>query len=83
VAFPVGNVTKPMTVANPAGGKVFVKPIVIDIQQQGILIKSLNHWMVGLSTHWVINVGSAPIRPAISFTGSDIPVDFEVFRRRK
>jgi hypothetical protein len=78
VVFPVGKVTKPMAVPNPSGGKVFVKPVVIDIQKQGTLKKTLNHWRVGLSSHWVVNVGPTACRPAISLTGADIPIEFEV-----
>jgi hypothetical protein len=78
VAFPIGNVTKPMTVSNPSGGKIFVKPIVIDIQQQGILKKTFSHWLVGLSTHWVVNVGKVPCRVGLSFAGPDIPIEWNI-----
>jgi hypothetical protein len=78
VAFPTGNITKPVTLANPAGGKVFVKPVVIDISKQGVLKKLFNHWMVGMSTHWVVNVGNTTEKVALKFSGPDIPIEWEI-----
>ncbi len=76
VAFPVGKVTKPMTVANPSGGKVFVKPVTIDIQQQGALKRFFDHWSAGFSTHWVVNVGKKTQRVALRVAGDNIPVEW-------
>lgn len=78
VPFPAGKVVRPMTVPNPNGNSVFTRPLAVDVQQQGLLKRVFNKWIVGGSTHWLVNTGNRPIRIGLKLTDTPIPIDWEV-----
>jgi hypothetical protein len=78
VPFPAGKVTRPTTVATPAGGKIFVRPILINVDDRGILKQIFNPGIEGLSTHWMTNIDTKPHRVGMQFTNADITIDWKV-----
>jgi len=78
VPFPAGKVFRPGTVDRPGGAKVFVRPLVIDVNGRGILKRLINPGLEGLSTHWLINVDTKPHRIGMRFTNVDVPLRWEV-----
>ena len=79
VPFPAGRVMRPMTVDRPGGGSIFVCPIVINVDQSGILKRILNPNVEGLSTHWLDNIDTQPHRIGMKFTESNVKVEWEVY----
>jgi len=78
VPFPAGRIVRPMTVDNPAGGSIFVRPIVINVDQRGILKRLLNPSVEGLSTHWLDNIDTVPHRIGLRFTNVNVEVEWDV-----
>lgn len=79
VAVPAGNVTSPM-VLRGAGPPVSMAPITIDLQARGILKNLLQPQLEGLSTHWIYNLGTKPVKIRLNLANvpSDLQVDWEV-----
>lgn len=78
VPFPAGRIVRPMTVDNPAGGSIFVRPIVINVDQRGILKRLFNPAVEGLSTHWLDNIDTKPHRIGMKFTNINVDVEWDV-----
>lgn len=78
VPFPAGRIVRPMTVDNPAGGSIFVRPIVINVDQRGILKRWFNPAVEGLSTHWLDNIDTEPHRIGMKFTNVNVDVEWDV-----
>lgn len=78
IPFPAGSVVRPMTVDRPDGGKVFTRPIVINVNERGILKRIFQPGLEGLSTHWLINIDSKPHRIGMKFTNVNVPIIWEV-----
>ncbi len=78
VPFPAGRVVKPMTVENPAGGSIFVRPMTINVDKRGILKRVLNPAVEGLSTHWLDNIDTKPHRIGMKFTNVNVEVEWDV-----
>jgi len=78
VPFPAGTVTRPMTVDRLDGGSIFVRPIVINVDQRGILKKIFNPAVEGLSTHWLDNIDTKPHRIGMKFTNVNVEVEWDV-----
>ena len=78
VPFPAGKVVRPMTVQQLDGSGIFVRPIVINVDQRGILKKIFNPGVEGLSTHWLDNIDTKPHRIGMKFTNVNIEVEWDV-----
>jgi len=76
VPFPA-RVTRPMTVPIPSGGTVFTRPILVEVHKQGIFKRAINPWVIGLSTHWLVNVGDRPYRIGLRLVNTTLPVKWE------
>jgi len=77
VPFPA-NVARPMSIPIPGGGTVFARPIIVDVHKQGIFKRVFNPWIIGLSTHWLVNVGDRPYRIGLKLVNTTIPIKWEV-----
>ena len=78
VPFPAGKVVRPMTVKQLDGSGIFVRPIVINVDQRGILKRIFNPGVEGLSTHWLDNLDTKPHRIGMKFTNVNIEVEWDV-----
>ena len=78
VPFPAGRVVRPMTVENPSGGSIFVRPMTIYVDQRGILKKIFNPGVEGLSTHWLDNIDTEPHRIGLKFTDTTVDIEWSV-----
>ncbi len=78
IPFPAGKVFRPMTLAKPDGGRVFVRPLIIDVNERGILKRLFNPGAEGVSTHWLVNVGSQPHRIGMRLTEARFPIKWKV-----
>lgn len=78
VPFPAGRVARPMTVDKLDGGSIFVRPIIINVDQRGILKKIFNPAVEGLSTHWLDNIDTEPHRIGMKFTNVNVEVEWDV-----
>lgn len=78
VPFPAGKVVKPMTVAKPNGEMIFTRPMVINVNERGILKRLFNPQIEGLSTHWLVNVDDKPHRIGMELTETEVPIRWEV-----
>ncbi len=77
IAAPAGNITKPITIIG-VGPPISMAPLVIDLDQRGILKKILNPNIEAISTHWIYNVGKKPIRIKLELIEPPYPVIWEV-----
>ncbi|MGC8936361.1 MAG: hypothetical protein ACP5KV_03225 [Candidatus Methanomethylicaceae archaeon] len=77
VAVPGGNVTEPKTLYG-AGPPVKMAPIVIDLDERGMLKNLLNPHVEAISTHWIYNLGKRPVRLGLSLVNVTFPVEWEV-----
>jgi hypothetical protein len=77
IAFPAGNVTEPITLRG-AGPPVSMAPIVIDLDQRGVLKNVLNPSIEAFSTHWIYNLGTKPVKVQLELTNTTFPVQWEV-----
>jgi len=77
VPFPA-VVTRPVTVPIPGGGTVFARPILVEVHKQGIFKRAVNPWVIGLSTHWLVNVGDRSYRIGLRLVDTTLPVKWEV-----
>jgi hypothetical protein len=78
VPFPAGKIARPMTVKQLDGSGIFVRPIVINVDQRGILKRILNPAVEGLSTHWLDNIDTKPHRIGLKFTNVNMEVEWDV-----
>ncbi len=78
VPFPAGSVVRPMTVKKLDGGSIFVRPIVINVNQRGILKRIFNPGVEGLSTHWLDNIDTKPHRIGMKFTNVNVKMEWDV-----
>jgi hypothetical protein len=67
-----------MTVKQLDGSGIFVRPIVINVDQRGILKKIFNPGVEGLSTHWLDNIDIKPHRIGMKFTNINTEVEWDV-----
>ncbi|MCQ5377088.1 MAG: hypothetical protein NO516_03460 [Candidatus Methanomethylicia archaeon] len=77
VAFPAGNVTSTTTLRG-AGPPITISPVNIDLDQRGLLKNWLQPGVEGLSTHWIYNLGTKPVRVKMELVNLTIPVKWEV-----
>ncbi len=77
VAFPAGNVTREMTLRG-AGPPVTMAPLTIDLDQRGLLKNWLDGGKEAISTHWVYNLGTKPVRVRLELVNCTIPVEWDV-----
>ena len=78
VPFPAGKITRPATIPNPIGGGVFTRPVIINLDQRGILKRVFNPNIEGLSTHWLVNVDTKPHRIGMKLTDASFPIEWDV-----
>jgi hypothetical protein len=91
VAAPAGVVRKPMVMRAAAGDcpehsnasaraarPVRLAPIVIDLDKRGFLKRLLQPDVEALSTHWIYNLGTKPIRIRMDLVNAKEPVKWEV-----
>jgi len=78
VPFPAGKVMRPMTVNKPDGGTIFVRPMVINVDQRGILKRIFNPGVEGLSTHWLDNIDTKPHRIGMKFSNVTVEIEWNV-----
>jgi hypothetical protein len=78
VPFPAGRVVRPMTVKQLDGSGIFVRPIVINVDQRGILKQWFNPGVEGLSTHWLDNIDTKPHRIGLKFTNINVTVKWDI-----
>jgi len=67
-----------MTVENPGGGSIFVRPMTIYVDRRGILKKIFNPAVEGLSTHWLDNIDSEPHRIGLKFSDNSVDIEWSV-----
>ncbi len=77
VAFPAGNVTEPMTLRG-AGPPISMAPIIIDLDERGVLKNTLNPKIEAFSTHWIYNLGKKPVRVQLELANTTFPVEWSV-----
>lgn len=77
IATPAGNVTEPM-VLRGAGPPINLSPLVIDLDQRGILKNLIQPNIEAISTHWVYNLGKKPVKIRMELENCTIPVKWEV-----
>ena len=77
VAFPAGNVAKPMVLRGP-GPPISLSPVTIDLDSRGALKNLLNPNFEAISTHWIYNYGKKPVRVKLELVNCSIPVRWEV-----
>jgi len=75
---PAGRVDRPRMVGREGGPRAMVKPIRVDVRQQGILKRVFCPWIVGLSTHWILNTDSKPHRIGLRLENTTFPVEWHV-----
>jgi hypothetical protein len=78
VPFPAGRVVRPRVVARPDGRKIFVRPLIINVNERGLLKRIFNPGLEGVSTHWLVNVDTKPHRIGMTLTNVDVPLRWEV-----
>jgi hypothetical protein len=78
VPVPAGRVERPRMVGCEGGPSALVKPVVIDVSRQGILKRAVTPWIVGLSTHWILNTDSKPHRIGLRLDETTYPVEWHV-----
>ena len=77
VAVPAGDVKEP-TVMRGAGPPVTLTPIKIDLDSRGVLKMLLQPNVEALSTHWIYNLGTKPVRIKMELVNCSLPVKWEV-----
>lgn len=77
IGFPAGNVTEPITLRG-AGPPISMSPIVIDLDQRGVLKNMLNPNIEALSTHWIYNLGTKPVKVQLELTNTTFPIEWSV-----
>lgn len=77
IAVPAGNVTKPMTIYG-AGPPIKMAPLVINLDERGILKKLIQPNIEAISTHWIYNVGKKPLKIGLELVNANIPIEWEV-----
>jgi hypothetical protein len=65
-------------VGSEHGPRAFVKPIRVDVSEQGVLKRTFCPWIVGLSTHWILNTDSKPHRIGLRLENTTFPVEWHV-----
>jgi hypothetical protein len=78
VPFPAGKIFKPGTVSQLDGSKIFVKPVVINVDQRGIFKKVSNPGTEQLTTRWLDNIDTKPHRIGLKFTDTSIDIEWDV-----
>ncbi len=78
VPVPAGRIDRPRMVGQASGRRSFIKPIKIDVCEQGILKRMFCPWIVGLSTHWISNIDSKPHRIGMRLENTTFPVEWQV-----
>jgi len=81
VPVPAGRITRPQMVGPAGGRRSFIKPIKVDVCEQGCLKRLFCPWIVGLSTHWISNIGSKPHRIGMRLENTTFPVEWKVNAR--
>ncbi len=77
IAVPAGDVMAPM-VARGAGRPIALSPQKISLDQRGFLKNLLQPNVEALSTHWIYNLGTTPVRLRLELINCTIPVKWEV-----
>ncbi len=78
IPFPAGKVVRPRVVVRPDGRKIFVQPLLIDVNERGLLKRIFNPGREGVSTHWLVNIDNKPHRIGMTLTNVDVPLRWEV-----
>lgn len=78
IAVPAGRVEKPTLVRRAAGPPVRLAPLRIDLDQRGLLKRWLQPAVEGLSTHWIVNVGTRPVRIRMELVEGTVPITWDV-----
>jgi len=78
IAVPAGNITEPITIRKAGLPPIKMAPLVIDLDQRGILKKILNPNTEAISTHWIYNIGKKPIRIKLELIEANYPIRWEV-----
>jgi hypothetical protein len=78
VPLPVGRVDRPRMIGQDGGRRSFIKPIKVDVCEQGILKRIFCPWIDGLSTHWILNIDSKPHRVGMRLENTTFPVEWQV-----
>ncbi|MDH5806651.1 MAG: hypothetical protein QXW62_02290 [Candidatus Methanomethylicaceae archaeon] len=77
IAIPAGNITKPITIYG-AGPPIRMAPLIIDLDERGILKKLIQPNVEAISTHWIYNVGRKPLKIGLKLINANIPIEWEV-----
>lgn len=77
IATPAGKVTEPM-VLRGAGPPINLSPLVIDLNQRGLLKNLIQPNVEAISTHWIYNLGKKPVKIRMELENCTIPVKWEV-----
>jgi hypothetical protein len=78
VPVPAGHIDRPRMVGQAGGRRSFIKPIKVDVSEQGSPKRLFCPWIVGLSTHWISNIGSKPHRIGMRLENTTFPVEWHV-----
>jgi hypothetical protein len=78
IPFPAGKVVRPRVVDRPDGRKIFIQPLIIDVNERGLLKRIFNPGREGVSTHWLVNIDTKPHRIGMTLTNVDVPLHWEV-----
>ena len=77
LAVPAGEVLEP-TVIRGVGPPVSLSPLQIDLDQRGFLKNLFQPDVEALSTHWIYNLGTKPVKIRMELINVTIPVKWEV-----
>lgn len=76
-AVPGGNITTTTTLRG-SGMPVTMSPIFIDLDKRGALRDFVTPQVEAISTHWIYNLGRAPVRIKMELINLTVPVRWEV-----
>jgi hypothetical protein len=74
---PAGRIDRPRMM-HAAGRPIRLRPISIDLDRRGILKRWAQPGVEALSTHWILNVGTTPVRLRLEMVEGGVPVSWKV-----
>jgi len=76
INFPVAEGEKAGGVGPPGGFRGQLQPVVINIAKEGLPKRICCPWIVGISTHWITNIGEKEYTIRLELVNCSMPVDW-------